>query len=95
MEVPRFWRDKKQRYSPTTEQCGCCGGVEMSIRRPVCGNCGLVFEPETVTRTGDMEVSAHRVIGKKMRVYFTKEVPEEPTLVGVLVDLRVRSTVER
>lgn len=94
MEVPRFWRNEKQRYSPTIEQCGCCGEVEMSIRRPVCGKCGLVFEPEAVVRTDGVEVSTHRVVGKKMRVYFAKEVPEEPTLVAVRVDLGVRSVVE-
>lgn len=93
-EVPRHWRLKKQRYSPSGSECGNCGDKAMEIGRPVCRRCGLVFEPENVTKTTDQTVNRHKVIGRSMRVYFVSPLAEKDRPIPIDLRLRIDSKEE-
>jgi len=87
MEVPRHWRLKL--YNGIKgEECGNCGHIEMVRKRPVCSECGLLFEHKGLKISGKNRIaSIHKVIGKEMGVYLIHElqVNEKPTQVDLVV----------
>jgi len=91
-EVPRIWRLMKRTVDPKLSQCGNCGDVALEIGRPICRRCNLEFEYESVRIYDQVKTEAHRVVGKKMRVYFNEVFP--PVEMPIQVELRRRVSVD-
>ena len=89
-EVPRNWRLMKKTVNPKVEKCGNCTDTDVSVGRPFCRNCGIVYEP--VSRHGsDPEFTSHRVRGKNLLIFISdlSTLEEMP----IQVDLGVRKKV--